>query len=223
MFPVPFAFFVALALAGVWLGARSEQPGRGPKAWLAMGAAILGCALIVPLLQIVCFGLTDYRKPADVAVVLGVPNKNGCLSEDALANLVKTGVGLYKQRMVSKIIFSGWHGCFTLNDADVMRSQAIEAGVNPDDILVDPVGINTDQTVRNVMPMLSKLRSDSGMEARVLVVSHFYHLPRIKIRFGEELRDVLTVPAREPFSRTTKFVLREIADLWKYYANALVK
>ena len=71
--------------------------------------------------------------------------------------------------------------------------------------------------------MLSKLRSESGIEARVLVVSHFYHLPRIKIRFGEEAREVLTVPVREPLSGTPRFMLREIAALWKYYLDALVK
>ena len=53
---------------------------------------------------------------------------------------------------------------------------------------------------------------------RILAVSHFYHLPRIKMTFQRYGRDVYTVP-----SETTMYALmpyqlaREDAAFWAYY------
>jgi hypothetical protein len=53
----------------------------------------------------------------------------------------------------------------------------------------------------------------------VLAVSHFYHLPRIKLAFQREGRDVFTVPAEqtEPLVGLPRYMLREVAALWMYY------
>jgi len=59
---------------------------------------------------------------------------------------------------------------------------------------------------------------------RILVVSHFYHLPRIKMTYQRHHREVYTVPARETYTLTArpKFILREIAALWVYYLRPIL-
>ena len=54
---------------------------------------------------------------------------------------------------------------------------------------------------------------------RVLAVSHFYHLPRVKLESQRLGMEVLTVPAKESYtiSKMPVLVAREVAALWKYY------
>ena len=58
---------------------------------------------------------------------------------------------------------------------------------------------------------------------RVLAVSHFYHLPRIKMSYQRQGCEVYTVPAVEsyPLTQMPFFVLREVAALWVYYLRPL--
>ncbi len=58
---------------------------------------------------------------------------------------------------------------------------------------------------------------------RVLTVSHFYHLPRVKMSYQRQDLEVYTVPAKESYALTAMpyFVGREIAALWVYYLRPL--
>lgn len=66
-FPVPFSAFVLLALVVV-LRSLSVHSAARP---FAIAATVTTCVIGFPLAQLLCFGLTDYRRPADVAIVLG--------------------------------------------------------------------------------------------------------------------------------------------------------
>jgi uncharacterized SAM-binding protein YcdF (DUF218 family) len=54
---------------------------------------------------------------------------------------------------------------------------------------------------------------------KVLVVSHFYHLPGVKLAYQRAGWEVYTVPAKEScfFRQMPFFVAREVAALWVYY------
>jgi uncharacterized SAM-binding protein YcdF (DUF218 family) len=58
---------------------------------------------------------------------------------------------------------------------------------------------------------------------RVLAVSQYYHLPRIKLAYQRAGWDVLTVPAgtSTPIPQTPTFVAREIPAFWVYYLRAV--
>ena len=66
------------------------------------------------------------------------------------------------------------------------------------------------------------MKENGERKIRVLAVSHFYHLPRIKMRFKVEGQEVLTVPVRAPLTGTPHYMVREVAALWKYYFDALL-
>ena len=73
-----------------------------------------------------------------------------------------------------------------------MRRYALEHGVREADIFIDDNGVNTEATVRDTVPLLRRWGA-----RRVLAVSHFYHLPRIKLAYQRAGIDVFTVPSRQ--------------------------
>src|SRR5262249_53745089 len=147
---------------------------------------------LFPVGQMVCFGKTDYRRPADAAVVLGARVYADGRPSDALADRVRTACQLYRDGLVRKLIFSGGPGDGAIPEAESMRRMAAQLGVKPEDILIDSAGVNTQATVRNSESVFAQVHA-----SRILVVSHFYHLPRIKLAYQREGLEVYTVPAKE--------------------------
>jgi uncharacterized SAM-binding protein YcdF (DUF218 family) len=98
-----------------------------------------------------------------------------------------------------------------------MKRRAVELGVPADVIVLDNAGVNTDATVANTTALLRA----RGL-TRVLVVSQFYHLPRIKMAYRAAGWQVRTVPAQapRPIAKTPLFVVREIPGFWVYWARA---
>ncbi len=86
--------------------------------------------------------------------------------------------------------------------------------MRPQDIVLDNAGLNTRATVENTRKLFAKLDA-----RRILVVSHFYHLPRIKLAYQRAGWNVFTVPAKERrfIWKTPYFVARETAAVWSYY------
>jgi uncharacterized SAM-binding protein YcdF (DUF218 family) len=115
------------------------------------------------------------------------------------------------------LIFSGGNER-PIDEPTVMKRLAVEMGVPPAAIVLDPGGLNTDATVNNCCRLLPAMHA-----ARVLAVSHFYHLPRVKMTFARAGIDVCTVPAEQ--TRTLRalpyFMAREVAALWAYYFRPL--
>lgn len=213
--PVPLSLFVAAAMA--LIVAANLRPW-----WLTRqkshAASVLAVSLVClagfPLAQMLCFGKTDYRRPADVAVVLGARVYADGRPSDALADRVRTACQLYHQHLVAKLICSGGPGDGAVHETESMKRLAVRLGVKPQDILVDEEGWNTLATVKNTEALFRQLHA-----RRVLVVSHFYHLPRIKLSYQRDGLDVYTVPAKESYllRQLPYNVAREIAALWVYY------
>jgi uncharacterized SAM-binding protein YcdF (DUF218 family) len=57
----------------------------------------------------------------------------------------------------------------------------------------------------------------------ILAVSHFFHLPRIKLTYQRAGVDVFTVPARQKHRLPNRhfMMVREVVALWAYYARPL--
>jgi len=220
--PVPFSLLVGGALAIVL--ATVVRPSAGNArcgAWterLAIGLTVAACVIGFPLAQMICFGLTDYRRPADVAVVFGARVYADGNPSLAVADRVRTGCALYRERLVGVVILSGGPGDGATHETEAMRQLATELGVPAEDLVIDAQGVNTDATCRNTSAMFASLGT-----ARVLAVSHFYHLPRIKLCYQRYGCEVCTVPARQtrPLARLPRFMVRETAALWLYYLRPL--
>ena len=220
---ISFSLFVMGVLAAVVMSlligpgpvGHNESP---PRMRAAIICGVLGCCIGFPLLQIHCFGKTDYRRKTDAAVVFGCRvYADGSLSP-ALEDRVRTGVELYQQGLVRVLVMTGGPGSGNIHETQAMRRFAIDNGVPAECVFVDEDGWNTDRSVASTVPMYEKL----GI-TRVLAVSHDFHLPRIKLAYARAGQNVFTVPARQRYRLAARpFLLcRKTVALWAYYLRPL--
>jgi uncharacterized SAM-binding protein YcdF (DUF218 family) len=176
------------------------------------------CAVGFPFAQMFCFCLTDYRRQADAIVVFGARVYADGSVSDALADRVRTGCELYLDGLTGRIIFSGGPGDGDVHQTEAMRKMAVELGVPAEAVILDRDGLSTRATVRNTCEMFEKL----GVR-HVLAVSHFYHLPRVKMSYQRQDVEVYTIPARQSstLAATAYLVAREIAALWVCHFKSL--
>jgi vancomycin permeability regulator SanA len=130
---------------------------------------------------------------------------------------MSTAIDLYHQGLAPVIIASGGVEPDGQDETAVMRQMAIDAGVPSSAILLDANGVNTDATVTDT----TKIMADRGLNS-AMVVSHFYHLPRIKLAYQGAGVNVLTVPSRSTaIPQLPYLVAREIPAFWVYYGRAV--
>jgi len=213
-FPLPLSLIVFGALVLIARSAWSEpRMDQRPRRWMIAAGGVCLFALS-PLALMLFFGNTDYRRPADAVVVFGArAYKDGRLS-DALQDRIRTACELYRAGLAKRLVLSGGPGDGPVTEAEAMRHYALTHGVPAEDIYLDNQGVNTEATVRNTAPLFQQWHAH-----RVLAVSHFYHLPRVKLAYQRAGVEVWTVPARQkrwmgqiPFN-----LAREVAAFWDYY------
>ena len=219
--PLPLSLFVALGVVGLTLAVlRPSIPGeRGRlRGLLTIGASVVGWGIAFPLAQMWFFGTTDYRRPADAAVVFGARVYASGSPSPLLEDRIRTGIELYSSGLVSTLVMSGGDGADGFNEARVMRDEAIRAGVAPSAIVVDDAGDSTEATVANTVALLA-VRYGSDLPPRIIAVSQAYHLPRIQLSFATAGVDVLTVPAADPvpIGEMPVLVVREVPAFWVYF------
>lgn len=217
--PVPFTAVVAVGFFFVghvaFRGPEVERTSRSEVAGVV--ACVLLLAVAFPLAHVYFFGTTDYRRPAEVAVVFGAKAyASGALSQ-SLEDRVRTSAELYNDGLVERLVMSGGVGESGADEAEAMATRARALGVPAGAITLDHEGDNTDLTVANTTAMFAADGTRS-----VLVVSQFYHLPRIKMAYRAAGWNVYTVPATEarPIIKTPVLVAREIPGFWVYWARA---
>lgn len=215
VFPIPFSAFIALALLLILLATFYPHPA---PLWKTL-PFFLACLFVFPLLQMICFGKTDYRRHADAIVVFGARAYADGRPSQALADRTRTACDLYRQGYAPLLIFSGGPGDGAIHETESMRTYALTQGVPAEAIILDYDGLNTDHTVDNTVILFRQHQVRTA-----LAVSHFYHLPRVKMTYRRAGLTVYTVPAREPWplSSIRTLMTREIVALWAYYLRPLV-
>ena len=220
---VPLSAFIAVALVVLGVAALRgrPRPTTSPRRTaLGVTAGAAGWAVVFALAQMAFFGTTDYRRPADAAVVFGARVYASGQPSPLLADRIRTGVELYRAGLAPTLVMSGGDGADGFNEAQVMRDAAVAAGVDPAAILVDPAGVSTEATVANTITILTGETSAQPAPAlRLMAVSQAYHLPRVQLAFAAAGIDVFTVPTVEtqPIGEMPILVLREIPAFWAYY------
>lgn len=157
-----------MSLRSVWFR-------RGKYSLVALAAWLLAHTLLITL-----DGLHDCQQRADIGVILGNKvNEDGTLSE-RLTQRLACGLALYRSGRVPRLLVSGGLGKEGFYEGTKMRDYLRRHGVPDAAIIVDNAGNNTQQTVRNVVQLRSRLRIRS-----VLVISQFYHISRTKMLFRQ--------------------------------------
>jgi uncharacterized SAM-binding protein YcdF (DUF218 family) len=210
--PVPLsAVLAAFLLAAAWAHTQPPCVSTPRRALAAIPA--LAVALAFPVLQIFSFGFTSYARPADAIVVFGARVYADGSPSDALSDRVREGIRLYHAGLAPRLVVSGGPGDGPTTEPEAMQRLAESLGVPGAAITQDPQGINSAATIETCRALRLQ---------RVVAVSHFYHLPRIKLLAERAGVEVFTVPS--PQGRALRalpvFVAREVAAWWWYYASA---
>jgi vancomycin permeability regulator SanA len=215
---LPFSLLLAAALTVVAIALSQGKVGRLSRAGRALVvAAALACLAGFPVAQIYCFGVTDYRRRADVIVVFGAKALSNTQPSLALYQRVHTACTLYHEGWARRLILSGGPAKGAAQEADCMRNVALRLGVPDSAIMLDRNGFSTYDTVRNTTRMFGRMHA-----RRVIAVSDFFHLPRIKMTYQRAGWEVYTVPTmnlRMPRDICALMLVRETAAMWAYYGR----
>jgi len=221
-FSVPFSLHVSAALAVVLLGARSRA-GRStyPTRDFVVGILTVAiCAIGFPLAQMHCFGKTDYRRAAPLAVVFAGNDVSGDETAGAPLERVETGSELYRDEMVGRLLLTGGSKHSDVLETNVMLKRATKLGMPQSAIIVDTEGEDLASSVRSTSRILRGL----GV-GHVLAVSDYYSLPRIHLLYRGEGIEVHTVPAEIPAlpADDWRLQLEEVSELWLHYTSGVRK
>ncbi|MEM7235553.1 MAG: YdcF family protein, partial [Planctomycetota bacterium] len=127
-FPVPFSLLILAVLlcefarVSWWAPAESKLP---RPAWVFLRGILVSVSFFFLIsIHIVTFGVTDYRRSADAAVILGARVDDGCVLSPALRHRVDTGIQLYKEGLVTFLIMSGGMGPNGVQEPECMAKYA---------------------------------------------------------------------------------------------------
>ena len=106
----------------------------------------------------------------DCVLVLGAGVRPDGSPSDMLYDRVQTGLAVYGNGAVSKLLMSGDHGQTHYDEVGCMLDLALEAGVPPEDVFLDHAGFSTYESV-------VRAREVFGAD-RMVIVTQKYHLHR---------------------------------------------
>jgi len=182
--------------------------------WAAVAAAALlgatGLAVLIPNLVVSISARghivpdTDSAPQAQAAIVLGARVYAGGGLSSMLTDRLATGVLLYEQGKVDKLLLSGDHGQTTYDEVNAMLRYVISQGVPDEDVFTDHAGFSTYDTMyraRDVFKVTS-----------AIVVTQEFHLARAVYtarRLGLEATGVAA--DIQPYANEQRFVVRDWA------------
>ncbi len=207
---VPFAFVGLAIVVGFAIAVhRPLAPRPSGLAFVARCGAVAAAGVALLALEIAAIGATDYRAPADVAIVLGSKVHPDGTPSGSLIDRTHTACDLYRAGLVRTIVLSGGHTPgLPVGEPEAMATICREQGVPDVALVLDPTGFTSAASMHTAADLARR----HGWR-RVLVVSHDYHLARLRLLAAREGLDVRTVPARETVGSRWKAVAfpREVA------------
>ena len=148
------------------------------RRWLLLVPTVLAaCCLIFALtVNLIVIGSVKAEigetfddTPSVCAVVLGAKVHEGGRLSDMLRDRMDTAISLYKSGSVQTLLLSG-DGSGEWSEVHYMKLYAVENGIPEEDILVDPEGYSTYETMQRASDVY-------GLE-NIVAVTQSYHLYR---------------------------------------------
>lgn len=158
-------------------------------------------AILAVVFAILVIVLTVYLTPDNLASCQTSPsNRSICQKADAIVAVsggntsIRTAeaIHLYKNGWADTLIFSGAaKDTSGPSNAEVMRDQALAAGVPAGDIAIDTLSQTTKQNAEKTKNLLVKV--GSGSVKRIILVTSAYHQRRASLEFQALAGDNITV------------------------------
>lgn len=148
------------------------------------------------------------RAPVTYAIVLGASVKQDGTPSDALYDRVITGVELYKDNIVEKLLMTGDDGKFHANEVATMKRIAVEEGIPEEDVLVDGQGYRTYESCKRAKQVFNITDA--------VVVTQRFHLGRAVYLCSSFGIQTFGAPAdRQSYQRITYFWARDLTASFK--------
>jgi len=112
------------------------------------------------------YGQVDTIPEKEYAIVFGAWVNDDYSLSDITRERVEAGIKLYRSQKVKKLFFSGDNR--SNQQAEEMAKYAINEGVDSNDILIDKLGIDTNDTCKHF----------AQIDSEGILVTQGYHLPR---------------------------------------------
>ncbi len=112
------------------------------------------------------YGRVDAIPTREFAVIFGAWVRDDHSLSDVTRERVEAGVRLYKAGKVKKLFISGDNR--SNQQTEAMADYAIANGVNPNDIILDKLGIDTNDTCKHF----------ARINKQAILATQAYHLPR---------------------------------------------
>lgn len=146
--------------------------------------------VLIGVLAIAITIISVYLTPDDLRGCAKVSQVSKCQSADAIVAIsggntpvrAAEAIRLYKEGWADTLIFSGAAADTSgPSNAEVMRHQAIDAGVPSEDIKVDALSQTTKQNAKHVKELL--IEASGGSVKRIILVTSPYHQRRASLEF----------------------------------------
>ena len=182
-------------------------------------AAIFGVnAYVAHVAAPVMYGDISQIPLAYTALILGAKVHGGGRLSNMLEDCVLTGLELYRQGKVKKLLLSGDHGQQAYDEVNAMRDYLLKQGVPAQDIFMDHAGFDT---------YSSMYRARDVFQVRdVIVVTQAFHLPRAVFLARSLGLDAVGLAAdRRTYTQASrlKAATREPLARVKSFAEALLR
>ena len=152
----------------------------------------------------------------DCILVLGAGVWSGGRPSHMLADRLDVAIDAYNEGAAPKLLMSGDHGRREYDEVNVMKDEAIAAGVPSDDVFMDHAGFSTYESMYRAR--------DVFMAERVLIVTQKYHLYRalyVARSLGLEAEGISA--DLRPYRGQLKYDLREVLARCKDFAMCIFK
>jgi len=155
--------------------------------------------IVVPIvLLLTIFSLSIYLEPNSFKHCQKQPSDSGeCVKGDVIVAIsggdtgarTNSAIELYKNGWADKILFSGAAQDKTgPSNAVAMKTQALEAGIPDESILIDETSETTKQNASNTQALIEQ----EGF-GNVILVTSAYHQRRAFLEFDKRIDDSVTI------------------------------
>ena len=142
-------------------------------------------------------------EPADCVLVLGCGVTPSGSPSPMLSDRLETGIRVFQTGCADVILMTGDGRSLAYDEVTPMRRAAEAAGIDPELIVGDTLGLSTSES-------LLRARDEFGFH-RIIIVTQRYHLPRALFLAQSLGLDAVGVPAADV--RYTGQIFRDIREV----------
>ena len=190
--PLGVLMLFAVAGMGILVGDSPSVSGKSSFLIIAGSSSLAVMGFVIVTLQ---SGSISDPIPSDVApaiLVLGCGVERDGTPSEALADRMATGNKLFLDGRGKLLLLSGGPSQGSVTESAAMKKLALAAGVPETRLLLDSAGISAADSIEYAAA-LPELQADR----RIIVVSHWYQLARIRMLGRQAGLQVIAVQAEQ--------------------------